>query len=132
MKAMPTDDQTPSGSRGVDSTFDLNGRFLSDDMVNGRLIAAARTLLGWDQSELAQRASIRRHTLAALEGDVRRSQARVREAVLDVLIGAGIRFVKVSEAAGVVYFSDTPTSTMNLRCSGLDEPGATSQGRGTD
>lgn len=112
---MPTDDKTPSGSHGSDISFDLNGRFLSDDMVNGRLIAAARTLLGWDQSELARRAGIRRHTLAALEGDVRRSQARVREAVLDVLIGAGIRFVKFSEAAGVVCFADAPTSTMNPR-----------------
>lgn len=108
-KAMPTNDKTPSGSHVSDISFDLYGRFLSDDMVNGRLIAAARTLLGWDQRELAHRAGIRRHTLAALEGDVRRSQARVREAVLDVLIGAGIRFVTVSERTGVIYCaSDTP------------------------
>lgn len=105
---MATDDKTPSGSHGSDISFDPHGRFLPEDMVNGRLIAAARTLLGWDQSELARRAGIRRHTLAALEGDVRRSQARVREAVLNVLDEAGVQFVDVNGKAGVVYFSEQP------------------------
>lgn len=99
---MSKDDHTPSGSPASDSILNLNGRFLSRDMVNGRLIAAARTLLGLDQLELAERAGIRRHTLAALESDARRSQARVREAVLDVLEGAGVRFVDIDGARGPV------------------------------
>ncbi|MFG1395210.1 helix-turn-helix domain-containing protein [Xanthobacter agilis] len=99
---MPTDDQTPSGSRGSDSTFELQGRFLPGDMVNGRLIASARALLGWDQRELAERAGIRRHTLAALEGDVRKAQTRVRQAVLQILENEGIRFVVMAGAFGVM------------------------------
>jgi len=99
---MPTDDQPPSGSRDPDGIFDLYGRILPESMVNGPLIAAARALLGWDQSALAERAGIRRHTLADLERDGRRPHARVRQAVLGTLEEAGIRFVDVGGAFGTV------------------------------
>jgi len=41
LKAMPTDDQTPSGSHGSDCIIGHAVRILDRDMVNGPLIAAA-------------------------------------------------------------------------------------------
>lgn len=106
-EAKPADTESlPSGSRGSDSTFDLQGRFLPGDMVNGNLIAAARTLLGWDQRELAERAGIRRHTLAALERDARKPHTRVRQAVLGTLERAGVRFIDIHTATGVALNSE--------------------------
>lgn len=63
---------------------------------------AARGLPGWRQAELAERAGNRRQTLAEFEGDVRRPQTRVRDAVLAVLDAEGVRFVDISGAFGVV------------------------------
>ena len=103
---MPSDDQAPSRSRDLNGIFEHNVRFLTRDMVTGRLVAAARVLLGWDQTQLAERAGIRRQTLAELEGDVRRPQARVRDAVLDTLDGEGVRFVAVGGALGPVLDGD--------------------------
>lgn len=71
-------------------------------MVTGRLVAAARALLGWGQIELAERAGIRRQTLAEFEGEIRRPQARVRDAVLAVLAEEGVRFVDVGGPWGPV------------------------------
>ena len=99
---MPTDDQAPQRPRDPSAIFDLHGRILSEDMVNGPLVAAARALLGWDQSALAERAGIRRHTLADLERGGRRPHARVRQAVLGTLDEAGIRFVEIDGASGLV------------------------------
>ncbi|WP_332119868.1 helix-turn-helix transcriptional regulator [Azorhizobium caulinodans] len=99
---MPTDDQTPSGSRASDSTIGHEVRILSDNMVNGRLIAAARALIGWEQQELAEHAGIKRQTLADMEGDVRKPQARIRQAVLNVLQLHGVRFVEVGGADGLI------------------------------
>lgn len=99
---MPSDDQAPPGPRDPNGIFDLNGRILPEGMVNGPLIAAARALLGWDQSALAERAGIRRHTLADLERGGRRPQARVRDAVLGTLEEAGIRFVEIDGDSGLV------------------------------
>ncbi len=102
MKAMSTDDQVPLGSRSSDSGFDLCGRIIPEGLVNGRLIAAGRALLGWDQLELAERAGIRRHTLADMENDARRPQSRVRKAVMDALENAGVRFIEVQGSIGAV------------------------------
>lgn len=106
---MPTDDKTPSGSHVSDSTIGHEVRVLSADMVNGRLISAARALLGWEQQELAERAGIKRQTLADMEGGTRRPQARVREAVLNVIDGAGIQFVDVGGSTGVIFLLETPS-----------------------
>lgn len=57
-------DQAPSRPRDLNVDFDLYGRTIPRDMVAGRLVAAARAMLDWDQTTLAERAGIRRHTLA--------------------------------------------------------------------
>lgn len=99
---MPDDYRAPSRPRDPHAIIEQNVRIISGDMVTGRLVIAARGLLGWGQAELAERAGIRRQTLAEMEGDIRRPQARVREAVLSALEGEGIRFVEVSGASGPV------------------------------
>ena len=48
------------------------------------------------------RSGIRRQTLAEFEGDVRRPQARVRDAILGVLDDEGVRFVEIAGTLGVV------------------------------
>lgn len=103
---MPGDNQALSGARDSNGIFIHNGRILPGNMVSGRLIAAARGLLGWDQSALAERAGITRHTVADLERDGRRPHARVREAVLGALEEVGIRFVEVDGALGLVLNAD--------------------------
>ncbi|MGU3493960.1 multiprotein-bridging factor 1 family protein [Xanthobacteraceae bacterium A53D] len=99
---MPNDVDPSRGSQVSDSIFGHYVRIINPDMVNGRLIAAARTLLGWDQQELAERAGMKRQTLADMEGDVRRSQARIRQAVLAALAAGGVIFVECGGATGVV------------------------------
>lgn len=99
---MSTDDQASSGAQDPHRIFEHDVRFLSREMVNGRLISAARALLGWDQVQLAERAGIRRQTLADMEGEVRRPQARIRDAVLAALEGEGVRFIAVDKAFGLV------------------------------
>ena len=99
---MPSDDQTPTPSRDLGNTFEHNVRFIDRSMVNGRLISAARALLGWDQADLAGNAGIRRQTLAEFEAEVRRPQARVRDSILGILEEAGIRFVDIDGARGPV------------------------------
>ena len=99
---MPTDDQAPSRPPELNAGFEQNVRFLSGDMATGPLVVAARGLLGWGQAKLAERADIRRQTLAEFEAGVRRPQARVRDAVLSVLEGEGVRFVDIAGACGPV------------------------------
>lgn len=93
-------DQAPSRPQELNAGFEQNVRIIPGDMVTGRLIIAARGLLGWGQAELAERADIRRQTLAEFEAGVRRPQARIREAVLSVLEGEGVRFVDIDGACG--------------------------------
>lgn len=102
---MSGDDQAPSVAPGSNAGFEQNVRLVSGDMVSGRLVAAARALLGWGQIELAERAGIRRQTVAEFENEVRRPQARVRDAVLRALDAEGVRFVEVGGAYGVVLNS---------------------------
>ncbi|WP_377848551.1 helix-turn-helix domain-containing protein [Bosea sp. UC22_33] len=96
------DDQAPSRPRELNAGFEQNVRILTRDMVTGRLVIAARGLLDWGQAELAERAGIRRQTLAELEGDIRRPQVRVRDAVLSTLENEGVRFVDIGGAWGPV------------------------------
>lgn len=99
---MPDDDQAPSRSQEPNAGFEQNVRIVSGDMVTGRLVVAARGLLGWSQVELAERANIRRQTLAELESDLRRPQARIRDAVLSVLADEGVHFVDIGGACGAI------------------------------
>lgn len=62
------------------------------DFLSARHFRAARVLLSWSQSELADRAHVVRRTIVMLEKSDRRTQPRKAQAVLDVLLAAGIRF----------------------------------------
>jgi len=103
---MPNDNQAPSGAQDPHRTLKHEVRFLSCDMVTGGMVAAGRALIGWDQVQLAERAGVQRQTLAALEGELRRPQARVRDAVVKALEGEGVRFVDVGGARGPVLKFD--------------------------
>ncbi|MDF2812381.1 MAG: hypothetical protein K0S56_3412 [Microvirga sp.] len=77
-------------------------------MVNGQQIRAARALLCWDQRELAGRAGISINSLSAFEDQSRRPIQRVRDAVVDALQAAGIRFVVSDEEIGVFLKRQSP------------------------
>lgn len=97
---MVPDDQRPIPSRELNRIFEHNVRILSRDRVNGRLVAAARALLGLDQIQFAEKAGIRRQTLADLEGGARRPQARIRDAVLTSLDESGVVFIEAGGRVG--------------------------------
>lgn len=63
--------------------------------MNGKMLIAARNLLGWSQAELATRAKISRATLVSLEtgsGDPRRSSL---DRVVATLSDAGVEFTEM-------------------------------------
>lgn len=69
-------------------------------IVSGRLIKAARALLGWSQGDLAERAGISRSALARLEfggSDIRVSTVN---AVVDALERNGLEILQESNARG--------------------------------
>lgn len=61
--------------------------------LTGEQIRAARAMLGWEQSELAERANISVKTIKRLEGTAGRIDARSEWAVKNALEFAGIEFV---------------------------------------
>ena len=65
--------------------------------MQGRLIAAARSLLGWSQDELARRANIARKTLVGIERETGNPKRASEHAVVEVLEGEGVRFEETSE-----------------------------------
>jgi DNA-binding XRE family transcriptional regulator len=66
--------------------------------LSRRHVIAARALLGWSQSVLAEKAGVGRGTVAAYESGKRKPQARHRIAIVGALKTAGISF----SAGGVV------------------------------
>ena len=60
--------------------------------MKGKLIAAARALLGWSQQELATRAGVSRQTLVSLERDSGNPTRSSETAVVNVLLAEGIEF----------------------------------------
>jgi transcriptional regulator with XRE-family HTH domain len=72
------------------------------DGMQGKLIAAARSLLGWGQVELARRAEISQPTLRALENETGNPTRASEQKVLTVLRAKGIQF---EEAPGRISVS---------------------------
>jgi len=103
---MPTDDQTPSRSQSETARVAYFMQPLSLDMVNGRLIKAARSLLGWDQRELAEKAGVAVRSISAFEDGSRQPIKRVREAVGCALEDAGIVFIQEGAIIGIVLRAD--------------------------
>ena len=71
----------------------------STDM-QGKLITAARSLLGWSQDRLAERARISRKTLIGMERDGNPTRLS-EEKVVRVLEGEGCVFTENGEGVGV-------------------------------
>ena len=69
--------------------------------MQGKLITAARDLLGLSQAELAARAKISRTTLVNLEKDSGNPTRNSEKAVLDVLKAEGIQFEETAARVGV-------------------------------
>lgn len=70
--------------------------------MQGKLITAARALLGLSQTELATRADISRATLVNLEKDTGNPTRNSEKAVLDYLKGEGIQFEETADRIGVL------------------------------
>lgn len=56
-------------------------------------VGAARYILGWSQTDLAEAAGLGRATIVAFENSTREPYASVRTAIRDALERAGIKFV---------------------------------------
>ncbi|MCI0431770.1 MAG: helix-turn-helix domain-containing protein [Rhodospirillales bacterium] len=61
-------------------------------MITGRQIHAARALLGWSQTDLADRARISQNTVYRLENDLLDARSSTVESVWRALEQAGIEF----------------------------------------
>lgn len=79
-------------------------------MLRGEQIRAARSLLGWSQTVLAEAARISLPTIKRLEAHgVERSAVATAEAIRKALEGAGVQFLERGNAAagpGVARRSD--------------------------
>jgi transcriptional regulator with XRE-family HTH domain len=70
-------------------------------MISARQIRAARGLLGWSQSRLADRAGLSRSAIARLELDATAPHADTAEAIHAALVAEGISFIDDPAAAVV-------------------------------
>lgn len=62
--------------------------------ISGKQCAAARTLLGWSQDDLARNAQVARATIAGFEGNIRLEPSRNNLlAIIASLEAAGIEFI---------------------------------------
>lgn len=77
------------------------------DGMEGKLIAAARALLGWNQDLLAEKAGITRPTLMGVEknGNPKRDTER---AVVEALEAEGIAFEESPDRVGVFLKRNRP------------------------
>ncbi len=76
--------------------------------MQGKLIAAARGLLGINQTELAERAGISRKTVLALEQDTGNPTRASERAVVEALESAGVHFEESPGRIGV-WLARKPT-----------------------
>lgn len=69
--------------------------------MRGKLIAAARALLGISQGDLAKRAGISRQTLVNLERDSGNPTRNSERAVVKALESCGVEFEETASRSGV-------------------------------
>ncbi|WP_395454835.1 helix-turn-helix transcriptional regulator [Azospirillum melinis] len=74
--------------------------------MNGKLIAAARTLLGWSQDQLAEKAEVSRRTVISLETDKGDPKRSTEKKVVDTLKAQGIEFTEMPDKIGVAIRRD--------------------------
>jgi len=68
--------------------------------ITPELCRAARSLLGWSQTRLAERAEISRASIADFESGARVPVRRNRRAITESLMTAGIDFLEEGDSAG--------------------------------
>lgn len=69
--------------------------------MQGKLISAARALLGWSQERLAEQADVSRQTLVSLERDTGNPTRTSERAVVAALEAEGIAFEESPSRIGV-------------------------------
>lgn len=62
------------------------------EIFNGVLCVAGRGLLGWSQTDLAQRANVARKTISEFEGGRRPLNLRTRKTLAEAMIAEGLMF----------------------------------------
>lgn len=77
----------------------------SENPPSAAQVRAARALLGWEQSHLAERVKVTAKTISAIERAEPREKVDGRrvavvEAVRRALVGAGIEFLREDESGG--------------------------------
>jgi DNA-binding XRE family transcriptional regulator len=71
------------------------------ESMQGKLISAARALLGWSQEHLAQQADVSRQTLVSLERDTGNPTRTSERAVVAALEAEGVSFEESPHRIGV-------------------------------
>jgi predicted transcriptional regulator len=81
-------------------------------LPEGRLIKAARILVGWSQGQLSQRAGIGRNSLYRLEAGEADSRASTIEKLVKALARGGIRFIPATDdhEIGIALSKGRPAS----------------------
>ncbi len=87
-------------------------------MLTGEQVRAGRAMLGWDQSELAQKAAVSLKTIKRMEATSGRIDARSTWSVQNALEIAGIEFLSGDDdwrtrGDGVRFYKD-PTAKLRL------------------
>lgn len=74
-------------------------------MLTGRQIRAARAMLGWTATELAERAGTTRNTVQRLEQEdgIPQSRSKTLFDLRKALENAGIEFLENSASVGVIF-----------------------------
>jgi transcriptional regulator with XRE-family HTH domain len=78
------------------------GRPANEDRLEPTQVRAARAMLLWTQSDLAERAQIERHTLAAYEKGAKVPYASTLQRLRRVLEDAGVTFIEQHGKVGVL------------------------------
>jgi transcriptional regulator with XRE-family HTH domain len=78
------------------------GRRANEDRLEPAQVRAARAMLSWTQGELAERAQIERHTLAAYEKGMKVPYASTLQRLRRVLEDAGIEFIEQHGKVGAL------------------------------
>lgn len=69
-------------------------------MISGRQIRAARSLLGWNQADLAERAGLSRPALYKIESYVADPHASTLRRIEEVLKQAGVEMIPAGNGRG--------------------------------
>ena len=90
------------------SPFGEGQDWMADGAMSGRQCLAARTGLGWKQADLANRASVSRGTIAAIEDGKGKVLANNRNAVISAFLAEGVVFTSDETKETVTFLFSKP------------------------